>query len=223
MACSAWSLGATASRRPLARPRGGFPTGKGDLDQCRARRVAPGEVQQRREKCHARKRLGDEVRTGLGDGTEIRIPSAARVGHAHNVREEDQLHSALDQVQDGAVGDLDRKAKSRAWPSALRPDRPRRGPRPSQVAAKKVEYERIERMGRQGPGDADASAVCRGGATRGERRSERCVARPDRRRRRRRFALPDGFRTGCTGRRKGTVGRPPRNGRSCSSSRRRRR
>ena len=145
-----------AARRP--RPRAGkCPSGRRPFRwlPCRPG-IAPGEVQQRREKIHSRKGLRDEVRTGLGHGAEIRIAAPLGIGHAIDVRQEDRRHPAMDQVQHGPMGDLNRKTKRRL---GLQPSgRVHAGQDHLETQPlEEVGVQGIERMHGQGPRDADGA------------------------------------------------------------------
>ena len=86
-----------------------FPDGH--FHQRRTGLVAAGKIQQGRKEAKVRKGFGQEIGPGLGDRTQIRVPARVVLGHAHDVREEDQADASLGKVQQGAVRDLRGKTK----------------------------------------------------------------------------------------------------------------
>jgi hypothetical protein len=84
----------------------------GCVDERRATFISVREIQDRRQQSAAWKRFGEEVGFRLRDRTEVRFPAVVRMGHAHDVRDEDQFDAPSGQIQHGAVRNLRGKTET---------------------------------------------------------------------------------------------------------------
>ena len=129
-----------------------FPDGH--FHQSRTGLVAAGKIQQGRQEAKVRKGLGQEIGPRLGDRAQIRVPARVVLGHAHDVREEDQADASLGKVQQGAVRDL--RGKTKAGIGLQLASRVHIGQHHLQAqAGEEGRVEREQRVRGQRPRDAD--------------------------------------------------------------------